>query len=102
MNKIKVFISQPMKDRSNEEIEAERAEVKKKLDEKFGEGNYEIIDSFFKDAPHNEKPLYYLGKSLQLLSQADICVFVNQWYVGRGCVMEHRACEEYHITIWEI
>ena len=102
MKKIKVFISQPMKDRSNEEIEAERAEVKKKLDEKFGEDNYEIIDSFFKDAPHDANPLWFLGKSLQLLSQADVCVFTNQWYVARGCVMEHRACEEYKIKIWEI
>ena len=101
MGKVKVFISQPMKDKTNEEIEAERNEIKKKLEEKYGD-NFEVIDSFFKDAPHDANPLWYLGKSLQLLSKADICVFANQWYTARGCVMEHRACEEYHITIWEI
>ena len=101
MGKVKVFISQPMKDKTNEQIEAERNEIKKKLEEKYGD-NFEVIDSFFKDAPHDANPLWYLGKSLQLLSKADICVFTNQWYTARGCVMEHRACEEYHITIWEI
>lgn len=101
MGKVKVFISRPMKDKTNEEIEAERNEIKKKLEEKYGD-NFEVIDSFFKDAPHDANPLWYLGKSLQLLSKADICVFANQWYTARGCIMEHRACEEYHITIWEM
>lgn len=101
MRKVKVFISQPMKDKTNEQIEAERNEIKKKLEEKYGD-NFEVIDSFFKDEPHDANPLWYLGKSLQLLSKADVCVFAKQWYVGRGCVMEHRACEEYHITIWEM
>lgn len=101
MGKVKVFISQPMKDKTNEQIEAERNEIKKKLEERYGD-NFEVIDSFFKDAPHDANPLWYLGKSLQLLSKADVCVFAKQWYVGRGCVMEHRACEEYHIAIWEM
>ena len=102
MEKIKVFISQPMKDKSNEEIEKEREEIKQILNNKWGEDGYEIIDSFFKGEPHDANPLWYLGKSLQLLSKADVCVFAKQWYVGRVCVMEHRACEEYHITIWEM
>jgi len=102
MEKIKVFISQPIKDKTNQEIEAERNEIKKKLEEKYGEGNYEIIDSFFKNAPHNAKPLWFLGKSFELLSTANVCVFAKNWYSARGCIMEHRACEEYHITIWEI
>lgn len=102
MGKTKIFISQPMANKTNEQIEKEREEVKKILDEKFGEDNYEIIDSFFKDAPHDAKPLWFLGKSFELLSTADVCVFTKGWNEARGCCMEHRACEEYKITIWEI
>ena len=101
MGKTKIFISQPMANKTNEEIEKEREEVKKILDEKFGE-SYEIVDSFFKDAPHDEKPLWFLGKSFELLSTADIAVFTKGWNEARGCRMEHLACENYKITIWEI
>ena len=97
MGKVKVFISQPMKERTNEQIEAERNEIKKKLEEKYGD-NFEVIDS----APHDAKPLWFLGKSFVLLSTADVCVFAKGWNNARGCCMEHRACEEYHITIWEM
>ena len=102
MEKIKVFISQPMKDKTNQEIEKERAEIKEMLDAKWGEDGYEIIDSFFKDAPHDTKPLWFLGKSFELLSTADVAIFAKGWNNARGCIMEHRACEEYKITIWEI
>lgn len=101
MNKIKVFISQPMANKTNEEIENERKEIKEILDEKYGD-NYEIIDSFFKDAPHDAKPLWFLGKSFELLSTADLCIFAPGWNSARGCIMEHLACENYKIAIWEI
>lgn len=99
---VKVFISQPMKDKTNEEIESERNQISKMLDEKYGKGNYEIIDSFFKDAPHDSKPLWFLGKSFELLSTADVCVFAKGWNEARGCTMEHLACENYGISIWEV
>lgn len=98
----KVFISQPMNGKTNKEIEAERNQIKEKLDDYYGEGNYEIIDSFFKDAPHDAKPLWFLGKSFELLSTADVCVFTKGWENARGCKMEHLACENYKITIWEM
>ena len=102
MDKVKIFISQPMANKTNEEIENERKEIKEILNEKYGEDGYEIIDSFFKDAPHDAKPLWFLGKSFELLSTADVAIFAKGWNNARGCVMEHRACENYKIAIWEI
>jgi len=102
MEKVKVFISQPMNGKTNDEIESERKEIKVLLDNKYGEDNYEIIDSFFKDAPHNAKPLWFLGKSFELLSTANVCVFAKCWENARGCCMEHLACENYGIKIWEL
>lgn len=51
---MKLFISQPMKGKTNEEIEAERAEVISRFE---AEGiKVEIIDSFFKKRPRPSCP----------------------------------------------
>lgn len=93
---MKIFISQPMRNKTDEQIEKERNDaiehVKKVLDE-----DVEVIDSFFKGAPHEAKPLWFLGKSLELLSTADVAVFIGDWYDYRGCKMEYEACKEYGI-----
>lgn len=96
----KVFISQPMKDKTNEEIKKEREDIISKVKDHFGE-DVEIIDSFKKELK-NENPVYSLGVSLQLLSEADVAVFAEGWNEANGCSIEHKVCEEYHITIWEI
>lgn len=72
----KVFISQPMNGKSNEEIEAVREKTIASATDMLGEP-VEVIDSFFKDAPHDEKPLWSLGKSLELLSNAGVAYFLN-------------------------
>ena len=67
----KLFISQPMKDKTDEEILKVREKAIKSAESKLGE-KIEVIDSFFQNAPHDAKPLWFLGKSLELLSNADI------------------------------
>lgn len=94
----KIFISQPMIDKTDEEIKEVRAEIAKKVAEKVGE-EVEIVDSFFEGAPHDAKPLWFLGKSLQLLSTADIAVFGGEWSKYRGCKMEFKAATEYGIEV---
>lgn len=91
----KVFISQPMKDKTNQEIEQERKEIIEKAEKFLGE--IEVIDSFFKDAPHDAKPLWFLGKSLELLSTADVIVLGKDWENARGCKIEHECAIQYGI-----
>ena len=95
---IKIFISQPMRDKTNEQIEAERARAVEMVKSHYGD-DVEIIDSFFKDAPHEAKPLWFLGKSFELLSTADVAYFVKGWDKYRGCKMEHTAAMEYGIDV---
>lgn len=90
----KLFISQPMRDKTNEEIEAERQSIIALVSQKFGE-DVEVIDSFFKDAPHDAKPLWFLGKSFELLSNADIVVFAEGFDKARGCTFEFAASCQY-------
>ena len=98
--RLRVFISQPMNGKANEEIVKEREELTEFAKAKLG-SDVEIIDSYFKDAPHDAKPLWFLGKSFELLSTADACVFAKGYEKARGCVMEHKACENYGIKAFE-
>ncbi len=93
----KLFISQPMKDKTDKEILEERNRIIADCSEKYGE--VEVIDSFFKDAPHDARPLWFLGKSLELLSTADIAFFAEGWDAYRGCKIEHECCIQYGIKI---
>ena len=96
---IKIFISQPMKDKTNEQIEAERKRAVETIKKEYFDDEVEIIDSFFKGAPHDAKPLWFLGKSFELLSTADVAYFIKGWDKYRGCNMEHTAALEYGIRV---
>lgn len=93
---MKYFISQTMNGRTDEAIKAERNKVIAAMKKENPEA--EVIDSFFDGAPHDAKPLWFLGKSLELLSTADLCVFVDYAETKtRGCRLEHEACIAYGI-----
>ena len=96
---IKIFISQPMKDKTNEQIEAERKRAVETIKKEYFDDEVEIIDSFFKGAPHDAKPLWFLGKSFELFSTADVAYFIKGWDKYRGCKMEHTAALEYGIRV---
>lgn len=98
--RLKVFISQPMNGKTNEEIIKEREELIEFAKAKLG-SDIEIIDSFLKDAPHEAEPLRFLGKAFEFLSTADVAVFAKGYEKARGCVMEHKACENYGIKVFE-
>ena len=97
---LKLFISQPMKGKTNEEIEVERAKAIEEAKAVLKE-DVEVIDSFFKGAPVDAKPLWFLGKSIELLSQADIVYFAKDWNKYRGCKIEHMCAIEYDLNIIE-
>ena len=94
----KLFIRQPMKDKTDEEIKEERVKAINSAKEMLGE-DVEVIDSFFENAPHDARPLWFLGKSLELLSTADVVYFANGWDKYRGCKIEHTCAKEYGINI---
>lgn len=93
---MKLFISQPMKGKTDEEIKAVREEAIASVKEKYGE-SVEVIDSFFEGAPADAKPLWFLAKSLELLSTADVAYFCKGWEEARGCRIENTCALEYGI-----
>ena len=107
---IKIFVSQPMKHRSDEEIIAERNRLfndfKNKITELGYEGyHFELIDSFFKDINHSKdvkhEGVWYLGMSFELLATADIAIFANgatdPFKSAKGCILEKNACTFYNV-----
>lgn len=97
----KLFISQPMRGKSDEDILAERNKAIKTAEKLIGE-SVEVIDSFFESAPVDAKPLWYLGESLKLLAEADVAYFAEGWQDARGCKIEHTCAVEYGIDRIEV
>ena len=98
----KVIISQPMDDRTKEEINEERERAKKYLESK----GYEVVNTFFEENWNNEienniihKPLFFLGKSISYMSQCDAIYFVGGWALAKGCRVERLAAILYGIEI---
>lgn len=92
----KLFISQPMGGKTDAEILAEREKAIQSAERMIGE-RVEVIDSFFQSAPIDAKPLWFLGKSLELLADADVAYFAPGWEQARGCRVEHTCAVEYGI-----
>ncbi len=102
LKNIKVFISQPMKNKTNDEILEAREDIKtiatKYIHFIYGKKNKIIfIDSFQKDK--KGKPLYLLGESLKMLSEADMAFFPINYEEYRGCNIEHKCAKEYGIRV---
>lgn len=101
----KVFISQPMRGRSDEEILAERKEILAKAkailnqNKNYHPAEVEEVKSFLDMS--DKDPLWCLGESLKLLSTADIAFFAKGWDSARGCKLEHAAAEAYGIDCIE-
>jgi hypothetical protein len=100
MEKLKVFISQPMIDKTDEQILNERKRAISIIKKKYGK-NAEILDSFIKVAPHDSTPVWFLGKSLEILSQANLAYFIGDWKKYRGCKIENIVAHEYGIDTIE-
>ena len=100
----KAFISVPMKNRHKEEIERDIAHMKaitliRTLDE------VEFINTIVEDKPPyetNNEAIWYLGKSIELLSQCDILVCKKNVDKYNGCFIEKEIAKRYGLEIVEV
>lgn len=101
----KAMLSQPMRNKTDEEIVDTRNKAIKVLEEK----GYEVINTLFTDEWYsaesmNERgvvniPLCFLAKSLENMSLCDAAYFCKDWENYRGCRIEHLAAKEYGLEI---
>lgn len=94
----KLFVSVPMKGRTEKEIKASIQKMKRIAEAYEGE-ELELIDSYVEDNPPKNihQSVWYLGKSLEKLSEADIFIGIDDDYDWNGCFIERRAAGRYGI-----
>lgn len=99
----KLFVSVPMKGRTEEEIKASIQKMKKIAEIYEGE-ELELIDSYIEDNPpkNNNEAVWYLGESLKKLAQADVFIGVCESYDWNGCQIERETAERYGIKAYTI
>lgn len=95
---MKVMISLPMNGRSDDEVRARMAYLKKE----FAKLHIEVVDSFITDEIEgsNYPGVYYLGRTLmKFMHNVDAVYFDDGWFEARGCRIENAICQEYGIKI---
>lgn len=106
---MKVFISQPMRDRTFDEIEIERNVMIHVIGCVYPDEEIEVVDSLFsdEDVPEGETvgALWFLGESIKAMDKADLVVMAVNWQHARGCQIEHEIAVDYDkrvIPYWTI
>lgn len=99
----KLFVSVPMKGRTEEEIKASIQKMKEIAEVYEGE-ELELIDSYVKDNPpkDNHQSVWYLGKSLEKLSEADIFIGIEDDFDWSGCYIERTIAHRYGIKSYRV
>lgn len=98
---MKVFISQPMAGKTGEEIIKERENIKTSIRNEYG-CSVEFIKSFITEKlPESvtNQGVWYLGKSLECMSQADLVFFARDFEKARGCMFEFDIAMTYGMRV---
>nr|DAJ67532.1 MAG TPA: Blasticidin M [Caudoviricetes sp.] len=95
----KLFVSVPMKGRTEEKIKTSIQKMKKIAEIYEGE-ELELIDSYIEDNPpeNNNQAIWYLGESLKKLSEADVFIGIRESYDWNGCFIEMETANKYGIN----
>lgn len=99
----KLFISVPMRDKSEEQIR-KAMEKMHKIAEVVFEENLAVIPSYIEDNPPEGcvAGLWYLGESIKKMAEADYFIGVSNSYGYSGCELERDAAREYGIPTYII
>ena len=99
----KLFVSVPMKGRTEEEIKASIQKMKKIAEIYEGE-ELKLIDSYAKSTPpkDSKEAVWYLGESLKKLARADVFIGICENYDWNGCFIERETAEKYGIKAYMV
>ena len=99
----KLFVSVPMKGRTEEEIKASIQKMKKIAEIYEGE-ELKLIDSYIEDNPpkDNNQAIWFLGKSIEKLATADVFVGIEDTWNWNGCSIEDETARRYGIKIYRV
>ena len=90
----KVMISQPMAGLDKDTIIEKREIARYKL----LKAGYEVVDSFITEDANIDIihcAVWYLSKSIEVMSKVDAVYFCDGWKTARGCKIEHEIATQY-------
>lgn len=103
---IKIFYSQPMHDKTEDEIKDKMDRLDNYI---YGILMYrgfkqedilriEIIDNLHHEGLDPDAGrLKHLGASIQLMEDADLVIFDEKYFMAKGCCVEETVCKEYQL-----
>lgn len=99
----KLFVSVPMKGRTEEEIKKSIQKMKKIAEIYEGE-ELELIESYVKDNPpkDNNQAVWFLGESIKKLAMADVYIGIADCWEWNGCGIEDLVAKRYGIKKYNI
>ena len=94
----RLFVSVPMKGRTEEEIKKSIKKMHKIAETITGE-DLELIDSYVEHKPPQDckSRIWYLSKSIEKLATADILICIRDRYEWNGCYIESEIAQRYGI-----
>lgn len=103
---MKIMISQPMANKTQEEI----VETRNKFLQYAKEKEMEVVNTLFTDEWYNSDkmvergvvqiPLCFLAKSLENMANCHCAYFAKGWKDARGCKIEHEAAIAYGLEVF--
>lgn len=112
---VKLFISQPMHGMDDSTILKQRGALKElfeiylnSIPQRVCNFRVKLIDQFnlpdkvletlrIEKKEGTSRRLYLLGRSIQLMGEADVVLFYGDWNHANGCRVEYEACNAYGI-----
>ena len=92
---MKIFISQPFHGRNEKEILKERNAIIKAFENAY-DCNVEVIDNYHKSEEDIAKGyIWLLGGSIQMMHDADMVIFTEDFDTAYECVVEERVASLY-------
>ena len=98
--KKKLYISQPMRGRSTNDIVRERKALLADAAVALQTDDIEVLDTY-RAAYLNKPPLRQLAWALEKMAEADAVIFAPGWREARGCRCERLVAAEYGLPIFD-
>lgn len=97
-----IYISQPMKNRSEEDILIERRNAMADISIRLEGEKFRVLDSFFEppsDISRTNIEVSILGDCVKAMSKADVVYFCQGWEQSTNCTVEHIVTELYQLRV---
>lgn len=97
MKNLTVFVSQPFNGVEKEVIFDNMIRIKENLKRVTG-CRVSVLDNFnHVNVPDDAGRIWHLGESIKLLDKADLVIFTNEYDKAKGCKVERKLCQLYHL-----